>query len=164
MDEHQKRTILRMIPYGLYVVTSKSNENNNSCAFTASLLSQASFKPPLIVMASQADSMSTNVILKNRKFAINFVDKNQQELVKFFFKPTHIIGDKLGDESHYEWFSAPRTGSPILKNALAYLECELRKELILGDHTILVGEIINAVILREGEPLLMSDTKWHYAG
>ena len=156
--------ILRMIPYGLYVVTSKSIENSNSCAFTASLLSQASFKPPLIMMASQADSMSTNVILKNGKFAINFVDKNQQEVIKFFFKPTHIIGDKLGEGTQYEWFSAPVTGSPILKTALAYLECELQKELSLGDHTILVGEVVNAKILREGEPLIMSDTLWHYAG
>ncbi len=46
------------------------------------------------------------------------------------------------------------TGHPALPNALAYLDCELRERIEGGDHIILVGEVKDAAVLRQGPPLL----------
>ena len=46
MDEGAKKTALRMIPYGLYVLTAEDKDQNISAA-TVNWVTQASFKPPL---------------------------------------------------------------------------------------------------------------------
>jgi len=46
MDEDAKKTALRMIPYGLYVLTAEDEDQNISTA-TVNWVTQASFKPPL---------------------------------------------------------------------------------------------------------------------
>ena len=153
MDEKAKKNILKMIPYGLYVITTKGN------AFSASWLSQCSFKPPLVMVGSQRESNSTKMILETKRFAINFVDKSQADIVKHFFKPAHLVGDKL---SGYELMIS--NNIPILKVSLAYLECEVRDRLTIGDHTVIIAEIVSATQLREGEPLHLRDTNWSYSG
>ena len=48
MDEDAKKTALRMIPYGMYVLTSKSEDVS---AATVNWLTQTSFSPPLVLVA-----------------------------------------------------------------------------------------------------------------
>jgi flavin reductase (DIM6/NTAB) family NADH-FMN oxidoreductase RutF len=57
MDEETKREVLRMIHYGLYVITVKDNQD--IAAGTINWLSQASFKPPLVMVGIKADSHIT---------------------------------------------------------------------------------------------------------
>ena len=47
MDEAAKKTALRYIPYGLFVIGTK-DESGKVNAFAANWLTQASFKPPLV--------------------------------------------------------------------------------------------------------------------
>ena len=46
MDADQKKTALRMIPYGLYVLTAQ-DKNGARTAATVNWVTQASFEPPL---------------------------------------------------------------------------------------------------------------------
>src|SRR5438552_829037 len=55
-------------------------------------------------------------------------------------------------------------GCPILEDALGYLECRVAGELPAGDHTVFVGEIVEAGVLREGEALTMRETGFRYSG
>ncbi len=161
VDDKIKSEILKMVPYGLYVVTCISKDGKTQNAFTGSWLSQVSFKPPLIMIGSQKDSLSTKLILESGKFLVNFVDESQSDIVKHFFKPAHSNDDKL---SNHSWIVSEKTNCSILEEGLAYLECIVKESYTPGDHSVIIGEIIGAKILRQASPLQMRHTSWHYAG
>ena len=54
MDDAAKKTALRMIPYGIYILTAKSG--NDVAAATVNWVTQTSFEPPLVAVAIKSDS------------------------------------------------------------------------------------------------------------
>ena len=58
------------------------------------------------------------------------------------------------------------TGAPILDQAFAYLDCEVRESVPVGDHTLFLGEIVDAAFQKhEDTPVLrMEDTRMNYGG
>ena len=57
------------------------------------------------------------------------------------------------------------TGAPILADAAAWLECEVRHELGCGSHTLFVGEVVGCGGEPDGlEVLRMEDTRMSYGG
>ena len=85
MDQDTKKSVLRMIPYGLYVLTSGS-ESGDYAAATVNWVTQASFEPPLVVVAVKADSFIHSVITKNKTFALNVLGKDQGDVAFAFFE------------------------------------------------------------------------------
>lgn len=158
MDAAERKTILRMIPYGLYVVTSRRGDEVN--AFTASWLTQCSFKPPLLALGVNRQHRSHEMIREGGAFAVNFLGKDQQAVALHFLKPWRDMGAKL---EGIGLRSSP-SGVPLLDNALAYVECRVVECSEHGDHALFIGEIVDGQVLRSGEPLIMSDTPWHYGG
>ena len=61
-------------------------------------------------------------------------------------------------------FQLKKTSTPILDAAVAYLECEVKHIFDIGDHSVVVGEVVGAEVLKEDLPLVMGDTPWHYGG
>ena len=133
MDAQSKKTALRMIPYGLYVLTSQSKDGRVA-ASTVNWVTQSSFEPPLVVVGVKADSGAHEIIKESRSFALNVLGKGQQDLAFGFFKALERDGDSIGGEK----FSIGNSGSPILANAAAFLECTLVETLEQGDHSIFV--------------------------
>ena len=61
MDPNVKKTALRMIPYGLYVLTAEGKDGRVAAA-TVNWVTQASFNPPLVVVGVKADSGAHSII------------------------------------------------------------------------------------------------------
>jgi flavin reductase (DIM6/NTAB) family NADH-FMN oxidoreductase RutF len=158
MDEAAKKTALRMIPYGLFVMTTKDDKTITGAA--VNWLTQASFAPPLVVLGAKADNPSTAMIESSGLFNINVLETGQVPLASAFFKHVEPEGNKFGDAE----FSLSPNGLPVLKDALAWFECQLRETVKLGDHTIFVGEVVEAGVQREGEPLTLAETGFKYGG
>ena len=149
MDANAKKIALRMISYGLYVMTSKTEEGKTAAA-TVTWVTQASFEPPLIVIGVKVDSGIYTITKKSGTFALNLLNKNQSEIAYAFFKPSKTENGKINGES----YSSAITGSPILDNCPAYIECSLSEVIDIGDHSIFVGEVINAEVknIPDGRP------------
>ena len=158
MNEDAKKNILRKIPYGLYVVGVKGQGSHH--AFTGSWLSQCSMKPPKIMLGVRHGTHSLDMIKESHVFSINFLAKADRKILEQFFKPTPASGNRFGDLS----FDLKRTDTPILSAAIAYLECEVDQILDPGDHSIVIGNILEAEVLKDEAPLVMGDTPWHYGG
>lgn len=139
MDEDAKKTALRMIPYGIYVLTAETSDGKTAAA-TVNWVTQTSFKPPLVVVAIKADSSANAVVGETGTFALNILGKDQQGVAFAFFKPVERSGNKIGDEPVEEG----ETGVPLLANAAAVVECRVVETVALGDHHIFVGEVVNA--------------------
>src|SRR5215470_10963278 len=107
MDPNDKKTALRMIPYGLFVLTAQGRDGTVTAA-TVNWVTQASFAPPLVVVGVKADSGAHAVIKDARAFALNILGKGQQAAAFAFFKPVNREGERINGES----FRAGSTGAP----------------------------------------------------
>ena len=85
MNEDAKKTALRMIPYGLYVLTAEG-QNGAVAAATVNWVTQAAFAPPLVVMGVKTDSGAHAIIKETGEFALNILGKGQQGMAFNFFK------------------------------------------------------------------------------
>ena len=139
MDANAKKTALRMIPYGLYVLTAQRADGSVAAA-TVNWVTQASFAPPLVAVGVKADSQAHAVIKESRAFALNVLGKGQQGLAFTFFKPATRDGQRISGEP----FRAGTTGAPVLERAPAFVECRLVDTVERGDHSIFVGEVVDA--------------------
>jgi len=158
MDEQAKKVALRKIPYGVFVVGVKQGDDLN--AFTVTWLSQCSFQPPLIMMAVRVGSASHDMIREGGVFVVNILGKDQKALGERFFKRVPRVGNKLGEVA----FRTGVTGAPILEEAIAYLECKVCHFVESGDHNVAIGEVVEAGVREDVEPLILSETGWHYGG
>ena len=70
-------------------------------------------------------------------------------------------GNKLGGAE----FEPSPGGLPVLKDGIAWFECELRETVAIGDHTIFVGEVVEAGVSKgDAEPLTLAETGFKYGG
>jgi len=107
---------------------------------------------PLLVLVCVDHSANTHAHLHAKKrFGINILAENQRGISEYYARPTR-------DHEHAEQeagarFDRTAHGTPVLHDALTYLECRLEQEYDAGDHTIFIAEVEDLVV-REGKPLL----------
>jgi flavin reductase (DIM6/NTAB) family NADH-FMN oxidoreductase RutF len=137
MDTDAKKKILRMIPYGIYVLTAKSADGGVAAA-TVNWLTQVSFDPPLVAMGVKPDSGAYAVLMDSGGFALNFLGKGQQGLAFTFFKPAELADGKLSGETYREGAN----GAALLESALAAAEFSVVEIVEQGDHHTVIGEVV----------------------
>lgn len=154
MDPNTKKTTLRMIPYGLYVLTA-AHDDGRVAAATVNWVTQASFEPPLLAIGVKTDSGAHALIKDTQAFALNVLGKGQQAMAYTFFKP-----ERQGQTISGEPFRTGSTGAPILTNAPAYVECTLETTVERGDHSIFVGKVVDAGLAKPPEGRADDATLW----
>jgi flavin reductase (DIM6/NTAB) family NADH-FMN oxidoreductase RutF len=140
VNDDAKKTALRMIPYGLYVMTAQARDGAAVSAATVNWVTQASFSPPLVAVGVKKDSGGHDLVKAAGAFALNILGKSQSQLAFAFFKPTQRQGDLINEQR----FRAGTTGAPILDAVPAWLECKLLETVERGDHSIFIGEVVEA--------------------
>lgn len=159
MDERAKKAAFRMISYGLYVLTAA--DDDRIAAGTVTWLSQASFVPPLVMVGIKVGSSLHTAIEASQKFAVNILGAEQKEVAQAFFRPSQVSGSTINGYP----FEMGKTGAPLLTNVPARLEARVVNAVKRGDHTVFIGEILDATV-RDAtqEPLVLRDTGWSYGG
>lgn len=130
--------VMRAKNYDLVVVTSKLDGQINGQAVAWN--TQASIEPPMMAVGLSIETYTHSLIKESGIFAINFIPKDRQDLIEFFGYQSGRDVDKFKD---IEYTSAT-TGSPILKDAAAFLDCRLVDTYALNDHDFYVGEVVEA--------------------
>ena len=154
-----RRSILRTFTYGLYAVGVQHESGKN--AFTANWLTQVSFDPPLVAISVENDGRSIGLLRASGVFAISVYRSGQREQAGTLGRRSASMPDKLDNVAHSP---APVTGCPVLDESLGYVECRVLNEAPAGDSTLFVAEILNAVMLAEGEALTMHETGFKHSG
>lgn len=143
MDATSRKTALRMIPYGLYVLTATSPDGQITAA-TVNWVTQASFNPPLLAVGIKADSNAHTLVKANGTFTLNILGKGQGAMAFTFFKPAVLGGNTISGEP----FHSGTNGAPILDNAPAFIECKVVEFIEgRGDHSIVIAEVTEAGIV-----------------
>ena len=158
MDPKIRKKTLRMLSNGIYVVTSAHGASYG--AATVTWVSQASFQPPLVMVALRPDSNVFKCLQESGVAAVHVLDRTQQAMAQQFFSPTRVIDGTINGEP----FTPGVTAAPILQNALAYLECAIRHIVTLGDHAVVIMQVIEAGCRGDVQPLTVAASPWAYGG
>ena len=157
-----RRRVLWSMPSGLYVVGSRSGERYNG--MTANWVTQVSFEPKLVAVAVEHEAVTHDLIRTGGVFSLSVLDREDRPIVRKFVKPVDV--DVAGHTLNGFAFRLGHTGAPILEQAVAWLDCELRQEVEVGGHTLFVGEVVDCGFSKaEDTPVLrMEDTRMNYGG
>lgn len=97
-----------------------------------------------------------------RKFSYGMLTASQQELAGAFTRPTEVTPGKIGGLAYRP---GPGTGSPILEGFSVWLEAKITDQIVRGDHTVFVAEVVEVGMTDpDAKPLILSTTPWHYGG
>ncbi|MEG4849444.1 diflavin flavoprotein [Microcoleus sp. B5-D4] len=127
---------LGRISGGLYIITAQKGDVSG--AMLASWVTQASFKPLGLTIAVAKDRAIESMMHAGDKFVLNVLEEgNYQTLMRHFLKRFAPGADRFAGVK-----TQPATnGSPILTDALAYMECEVVSRMELSDHHIVYAII-----------------------
>lgn len=147
-----------MVPYGLYVGGAAAQGQVH--AFLLTWFSQCSFKPPLVMMGLRRDGHAHDMVLGSGVFSVNLLAHDQKDVAAAFLKHATVEGDRINGHA----YTPGKTGSPLLLEAAAWLECRVVHHWSHGDHTVVVGEVVEAGVRRVADSLTHAHTGWHYGG
>jgi flavin reductase (DIM6/NTAB) family NADH-FMN oxidoreductase RutF len=144
------RDVLRHFPSGVTIVSMLDPESGNPHGLTVSAFASVSPQPPLILVAIDHRSTAYQMLERDGAvFAVNILAHDQVEESNRFAW--------VKDEDRFaggNWGTAV-TGAPILKDALAWLDCTIFARHLAGTHTIYIGEVQASDVPRaEEQPLI----------
>ncbi len=157
-----RRRVLWTLPYGLYVVGSRHGERRN--AMTLNWATQVAFDPKLVGIGVEKPALTHELISDGGVFTLCTVDRDDRAIVRKFTKPVEV--DPVAMTLNGFGFRDGVTGAPILTQAVAWLDCEVRQAVDCGGHTFFIGEVCDAGFHADEEtPVLrMEDTRMNYGG
>src|SRR5207253_2001631 len=136
-EEYDKlrRRVLWKMPSGLFVIGSGAGDRRN--LMTANWVTQVSFDPKLVAVSVEKAAVTHGLVHEGGAFSVNVVDREDRAIVRKFTKPVEV--DAGAHTLNGFPYHDGRTGAPILDQALAYVECEVRQTVDVGGHTLFLG-------------------------
>jgi flavin reductase (DIM6/NTAB) family NADH-FMN oxidoreductase RutF len=140
------RHVLSHVPTGVVVVAG--HDGSAPAGLAIGSFTSISLDPPLVGFYPDRASTSWPPIRRSGGFCVNVLAAHQAGLCRRFARSG---GDKFVGIT---WRPAARSGAPILDGVVAWIDCELEREVELGDHSLVVGRVLDLGIERPGAPLI----------
>jgi flavin reductase (DIM6/NTAB) family NADH-FMN oxidoreductase RutF len=134
IDVNELRRALGCFVTGVTVVTTIDTEGEPR-GFTANSFTSVSLDPPLVLACVAKRARSCDIFRNTRAFAINILQEDQKDVSATFASSRADKFDGL------PW-TAANTGSPVLQNCAAWLDCDMHDQVEAGDHVILIGRVV----------------------
>jgi flavin reductase (DIM6/NTAB) family NADH-FMN oxidoreductase RutF len=149
MTKKEFSEVLAKIPYGVSVVTMGRGGSAVENGLTVSWMSQASFDPPLLMIAVDKLHYSVDLLRSTKNFCVNLLGEDQMALAARFAKQSTTAEAKLDGAAQ----RPADSGAAILTDAVAYFDCEVTEMVEAGDHLLVIGKIEDAAVLKDRAPL-----------
>ncbi len=153
MDADARKTTLRMIPYGLYVLTA--THEGGTAAGTINWVSQMSFEPPLLALGVKQGTRSLENAQAGGAAALSFLGTGQGELAFAFFGDAELDGEELVTKDRRVPIERTPGGAIVLVEAPAWAELRFAESVERGDHAVVVAEVVD-VGLRDEAPQMLT--------
>lgn len=140
------KSALSAFPSGVVVATMQAADGTRA-GFTASAFSSLSMDPPLVLVCLARTARCHDYFLQSRHFAINVLRPEQEDIAKRFASSTD---DKFAGLH----VNAGPFDLPLIANSAASLVCATENTIPGGDHTILIGRVLDAESVETVEPMV----------
>lgn len=153
------RAALGRFVSGVTVITVETPEEAVH-GMTASAFCSVSLRPPLILVCIDHLAETYLHVRERGRFGVSVLKEEQEAISEFFADPERNpdAAYRLGIAYH-----RMQSGTPVLQNVLANLDCVVTGAYEAGDHTIFVGEV-KEMALGEGAPLVYFRGRYGLAG
>ncbi|MCH7472676.1 flavin reductase [bacterium] len=156
MAENEKISqALETMRSGIYIVTSAYRNQPAGC--TCVWVSRVSFEPPLIAAVLAPGRHTLQTIERGKRLCVNVLGESSLELARKFGFTSGKESKKFTGVKHHRGAS----GSPVLNEAVSYLDCALQDILDLGDHRLVLGKVVDAAIQRSGQPYVYAPESFY---
>ena len=134
-----------------------SNWQGKSNAQIAVAIAAASIVPdmPRVLLQIYKNNYSHDLIYNSGSFALNFIRRDQLQLIKDFGLVSGRDTDKVLDVGHV----FRETGSPILDDCWGFLDCRVVNAMDGGDMTCFLADVLEGETLTQAEPLYWRDAR-----
>ncbi len=156
--EHGLAQALAALTTGIYVLTVQAGSRQHG--MSSSWVTQVSGEPLLIMAAVDQNHGTHDLIFDSHAFALNVVGSQSQHLEDYFYSAQARRPDNLAPFA----LETGVTGTPLLRDALASLDCCLVSTHAAGDHTLFVGEVVEARVRTADTALTSHDLPYIYLG
>jgi flavin reductase (DIM6/NTAB) family NADH-FMN oxidoreductase RutF len=139
---------LGRIVSGMFVITARRGEAETG--MLASWVQQCSFDPPQISVALKKGREIADWLPPGAAFIVNILDDTQTDMI------IHFGRGFSSKEPAFTELEVERLdcSAPILKDALAFLECRVAGRYSAGDHELVIGQVVSGRLLDEGHPMV----------
>lgn len=143
VDRERFRCVISRFASGVVILTARSD--GIDYGLTASAISSLSLDPPMLLACVNKTANTHKAIAQSQIFGVNILREDQSELARHFARSHQ---DKFQEVS----ILYGDLGAPLLRDALAVLECHVVEEVTGGTHSIFLAEVHSARAA-EGLPL-----------
>lgn len=144
IDDDAFKRALRHWASGVTVVTAAADGEVHG--MTVSAFSSVSADPPLVLVCANRTSKTNEVITAGGTFAVNILEAGQSDVSTRF-----AMASAETRFTDTEW-SPGLAGLPLIKGALAHMECDVQSAHDAGSHTIFIGLVKRCTVF-SGKPL-----------
>lgn len=147
-ESEMLRQVMRFWATGVTIVTAAYEGIQHG--MTVSSFTSISLDPPQVLISLSQDSRTHDLITHSRNFGITILNSSQQDISDRF------AGRVPDDMDRLEGLKTITlaTGTPLLKQGLAHLDCHVVTTVGSGTHTIFIAEVVSARFGEDGDPLL----------
>jgi flavin reductase (DIM6/NTAB) family NADH-FMN oxidoreductase RutF len=153
------RRALGSFATGITVITLDSDDEVHG--MTANAFTSVSLDPMLVLVCVDQRASTHAHLHAKKRFGVNVLAESQRAISEYYARPGRAH-DRAAEEAGAT-FERTQHGTPVLRGALAYLECRLHTAQDAGDHTIFIAEVED-VVVRDGNPLLYFGSKYRAIG
>ncbi|HEY9900324.1 MAG TPA: flavin reductase family protein [Pantanalinema sp.] len=133
------------------VAVLTAHHDGRSMGIVVATIATASQHPPRISVAVRRQHPVHDLIKESGFFAVNLLERAQGGLEECFTAPPPAGASQFAGVEYDQGVSS---GAPILRGALAFLECRVSSALDTGDHTLFIGDLLDGGVLRDGQPMI----------
>lgn len=145
-DQAEFRKALGHFVTGICIVTTGC-EKNGALGVTVNSFCSVSLDPPLVLFCLKRTADSFAKVTANEYWGVNILTETQKHLSG---RGTRKGGEVLApDEYTFKTFDVP-----ILNENLSSLICRRESEIIAGDHSIIVGRVMEISCTPDKKPLV----------
>lgn len=157
-----EKTVKFITNVGLVTSNGPYGDDIMSCEWTH----QVSYSPGLVAVCIGANKATLENIKSSKEFGIGICATDQNVLSSVAGGSSGKNFDKIGalKELGFKFYKAKKVNALMVEGAVLNLECRLLKEIKLGDHVMLVGEVVEAHLNNGKEPLAYHKIKYWKIG
>ncbi|MBZ4322693.1 flavin reductase family protein [Streptomyces huiliensis] len=139
------RAALARLAAGVVLVTAHDPDDGprgEDVGMTATAFLSVSLDPPLVMVSVRNDSRMEELLARQPLWAVSLLAESQRQIAGRF-----AMKGRLSDRLLFEDLPHDRgelSGSPLVRGALAVLECRTEQRVVAGDHTLFIGRVLKA--------------------
>ncbi|MFA7322799.1 MAG: flavin reductase family protein [Candidatus Nanopelagicales bacterium] len=120
-------------------------------AMTTNSFTSLSLDPLLVLFCVERDSRFHEAITAASSFSVSVLPQGAERIAKWFAVRGRPLIEQFVDVPH----ARGEQGSPLISDALCWIECQISQIIIAGDHDIVIGSVNRLFIAEEDEAPLI---------